>query len=75
MEKSKKACKMILAKIFEAPISGTCRKVSYNPVANPNPTDSPFANSPGGQAMQNENMGSMKNPLSAGSLYLFQFYI
>lgn len=61
---------MILAKIVEDPQSGTCLNVSYaditGPVANPNPTGSPFANSPGGQNMQNGSLGSMNNPLSAG---------
>lgn len=61
---------MILAKIVEDPQSGTCLNVSYaditGPVANPNPTGSPFANSPGGQSMQNGSLGSMNNPLSAG---------
>lgn len=64
---------MILAKIVEDPQSGTCLNVSYaditGPVANPNPTGSPFANSPGGaggQGMQNGSLGAMNNPLSAG---------
>lgn len=61
---------MILAKIVEDPQSGTCLNVSYaditGPVANPNPTGSPFANSPGGQNMQNGSLSTMNNPLSAG---------
>ncbi|KAK8387928.1 hypothetical protein O3P69_020078 [Scylla paramamosain] len=71
VENSKSACLMILAKIVEDPQSGTCLNVSYaditGPVANPNPTGSPFANSPGGQNMQNGSLGSMNNPLSAVS--------
>ncbi|XP_045135245.1 RNA-binding protein Nova-1-like isoform X2 [Portunus trituberculatus] len=71
VENSKNACLMILAKIVEDPQSGTCLNVSYaditGPVANPNPTGSPFANSPGGQNIQNGSLGSMNNPLSAVS--------
>ncbi|CAL4062960.1 unnamed protein product, partial [Meganyctiphanes norvegica] len=71
VENSKNACLMILAKIVEDPQSGTCLNVSYaditGPVANPNPTGSPFANSPP-QAAQNGNMGGgLSNPLSAVS--------
>lgn len=66
---------MILAKIVEDPQSGTCLNVSYaditGPVANPNPTGSPFANSPGGQSTQNGTMGALSNPLSAGKLQQF----
>lgn len=47
-ENNKKACRMILAKIMEDPSSGTCLNVSYadvnGPVANFNPTGSPYAN-------------------------------
>lgn len=43
---------MILSKIVEDPQSGTCLNVSYSdvsgPVANFNPTGSPFANTPAG---------------------------
>ncbi|KAG7158389.1 RNA-binding protein Nova-1-like isoform X1 [Homarus americanus] len=71
VENSKNACLMILAKIVEDPQSGTCLNVSYaditGPVANPNPTGSPFANSPGGQGMQNGGLGGLNNPLSAVS--------
>ncbi|XP_058454957.1 RNA-binding protein Pasilla isoform X4 [Malaya genurostris] len=46
-ENNKIACKMILAKIVEDPSSGSCLNVSYadinGPVANFNPTGSPFA--------------------------------
>ncbi|XP_076318733.1 RNA-binding protein Pasilla-like isoform X2 [Tachypleus tridentatus] len=47
VENNKKACEMILAKIIEDPQSGSCLNVSYaetsGPVANFNPTGSPFA--------------------------------
>ncbi|CAG0886594.1 unnamed protein product [Darwinula stevensoni] len=46
-ETSEKACAMILTKIVEDPQSGSCLNVSYadvsGPVANFNPTGSPFA--------------------------------
>lgn len=46
-EKNKIACKLIIAKIMEDPQSGTCLNVSYadinGPVANFNPTGSPYA--------------------------------
>nr|XP_014086765.1 RNA-binding protein Nova-2 isoform X1 [Bactrocera oleae]XP_014086766.1 RNA-binding protein Nova-2 isoform X1 [Bactrocera oleae]XP_036225864.1 RNA-binding protein Nova-2 isoform X1 [Bactrocera oleae]XP_036225873.1 RNA-binding protein Nova-2 isoform X1 [Bactrocera oleae]XP_036225877.1 RNA-binding protein Nova-2 isoform X1 [Bactrocera oleae]XP_036225882.1 RNA-binding protein Nova-2 isoform X1 [Bactrocera oleae]XP_036225885.1 RNA-binding protein Nova-2 isoform X1 [Bactrocera oleae]XP_03622588 len=46
-ENNKAACKMILSKIVEDPQSGTCLNVSYadisGPVANFNPTGSPYA--------------------------------
>ncbi|KAL9894561.1 RNA-binding protein Nova-1-like protein passilla isoform 4-T16 [Glossina fuscipes fuscipes] len=46
-ENNKNACKMILSKIVEDPQSGTCLNVSYadvsGPVANFNPTGSPYA--------------------------------
>lgn len=46
-DKNKIACKLILAKIMEDPQSGTCLNVSYadmnGPVANFNPTGSPYA--------------------------------
>ncbi|XP_076366091.1 RNA-binding protein Pasilla-like isoform X1 [Tachypleus tridentatus] len=47
VENNKKACEMILGKIIEDPQSGSCLNVSYSetsgPVANFNPTGSPFA--------------------------------
>ncbi|XP_018571827.1 RNA-binding protein Nova-1 isoform X1 [Anoplophora glabripennis] len=46
-EQNKQACLMIIGKIVEDPQSGTCLNVSYadisGPVANFNPTGSPFA--------------------------------
>lgn len=46
-ERNKIACKLIIAKIMEDPQSGTCLNVSYadvnGPVANFNPTGSPYA--------------------------------
>lgn len=48
-ENNKTACQMILSKIVEDPQSGTCLNVSYadinGPVANFNPTGSPYASS------------------------------
>lgn len=47
MDSNKKACMLILAKVMEDPQSGSCPNVSYadisGPVANYNPTGSPFA--------------------------------
>lgn len=49
-ENNKTACRMILSKIAEDPLSGTCTNVSYadisGPVANFNPTGSPYATPP-----------------------------
>ena len=46
------ALDLILAKVAEDPQSGSCLNISYNefqgPVANINPTGSPFANGGGG---------------------------
>ncbi|RXG53124.1 RNA-binding protein Nova-1 [Armadillidium vulgare] len=71
IENCKSACVMILAKIVEDPQSGTCLNVSYadvnGPVANPNPTGSPFANSPVHMNQGNNNFGGIANPLSAVS--------
>ncbi|XP_045481518.1 RNA-binding protein Pasilla isoform X2 [Harmonia axyridis] len=51
-EQNKEACLMIISKIVEDPQSGTCLNVSYadvnGPVANFNPTGSPFANNGNG---------------------------
>ncbi|XP_057656918.1 RNA-binding protein Pasilla isoform X5 [Diorhabda carinulata] len=53
-EQNKQACMMIISKIVEDPQSGTCLNVSYadinGPVANFNPTGSPFANQQPGNA-------------------------
>ena len=76
LENCKNACVMILAKIVEDPQSGTCLNVSYadvnGPVANPNPTGSPFASTPSVHLNQtNNNFNTIANPLSAGtSLYM-----
>ncbi|XP_049283022.1 RNA-binding protein Pasilla isoform X2 [Anopheles funestus] len=62
-ENNRIACKMILAKIVEDPSSGTCLNVSYadinGPVANFNPTGSPFA------ASQNPNFSSSTASLNS----------
>lgn len=46
-DSNKAACMMILAKVVDDPQSGTCLNVSYadvaGPVANFNPTGSPYA--------------------------------
>ncbi|CAL1291152.1 unnamed protein product [Larinioides sclopetarius] len=67
MENNKTACNMILAKVVEDPQSGSCLNVSYadvtGPVANFNPTGSPFANPssvPSG-AMNNSNTSYNSN--------------
>ncbi|XP_054709687.1 RNA-binding protein Pasilla-like isoform X2 [Uloborus diversus] len=67
MDNNKTACHMILAKIVEDPQSGSCLNVSYadvtGPVANFNPTGSPFANPgsvPSG-AMNNSNTSYSSN--------------
>lgn len=48
LDYNKKACAMIISKIVEDPQSGSCLNVSYaevsGPVANFNPTGSPYAN-------------------------------
>ena len=77
MENCKNACIMILAKIVEDPQSGTCLNVSYadvsGPVANPNPTGSPFASTPPVHINQTTNnfAATVANPLSAGETFLF----
>lgn len=62
-ENNKKASRMILAKIMEDPSSGTCLNVSYadvnGPVANFNPTGSPYANP------QNPNFSSSTASLNS----------
>ena len=62
-ENNKKASRMILAKILEDPSSGTCLNVSYadvnGPVANFNPTGSPYANP------QNPNFSSSTASLNS----------
>ena len=67
---NKKACQMILAKIVEDPQSGSCLNVSYadvtGPVANFNPTGSPYANA-ANSSMGNSN-NSNPNYSSNGSL-------
>jgi len=68
MENTKNACLMVIAKIVEDPQSGSCLNVSYadvsGPVANTNPTGSPFANSPIGQHSPNTSFHASTNSLS-----------
>uniref|UniRef100_A0A2P2HW32 RNA-binding protein Nova-1-like n=1 Tax=Hirondellea gigas TaxID=1518452 RepID=A0A2P2HW32_9CRUS len=70
-DNTKNACLMIVAKIVEDPQSGTCLNVSYadinGPVANPNPTGSPFANAPMGPHSPNGSFHQPNNTLSTVS--------
>jgi hypothetical protein len=75
-ESNAKACEMILSKIVEDPLSGSCLNVSYahalGPVANNCPTGSPFANL-GGQRTPAGSFGStasLNSPVT-GSMYTF----
>ncbi|CAN7999954.1 unnamed protein product [Ixodes hexagonus] len=69
LENNKKACHMILAKIVEDPQSGSCLHVSYaevtGPVANFNPTGSPYANPSSVHSTVNNSTASYS---SSGSL-------
>lgn len=73
-ESNAKACEMILSKIVEDPLSGSCLNVSYahalGPVANNCPTGSPFANL-GGQRTPAGSFGSTAslNSSVTGSMY------
>lgn len=72
-EGNKKACMMILSKVVDDPQSGTCLNVSYadvsGPVANYNPTGSPFAQQNAGSAFNtstaslNTGLGSMSQSI------------
>lgn len=72
-EGNKKACMMILSKVVDDPQSGTCLNVSYadvsGPVANYNPTGSPFAQQNAGSAFStstaslNTGLGSMSQSI------------
>ncbi|OQV12988.1 RNA-binding protein Nova-1 [Hypsibius exemplaris] len=66
---ARKACGLILTKIFEDPLSNTCPNLSYadvvGPVPNYNPTGSPFANivhGAGGHHPHHPNDHYMSNP-------------
>lgn len=69
-EQNKQACLMILSKVVEDPQSGTCLNVSYadvsGPVANYNPTGSPFAQQNAGSAF-NASTASLNSGLSSVS--------
>lgn len=78
MECNKTACLMILSKVVEDPQSGSCLNVSYadvsGPVANYNPTGSPYANhtnqhSPVQAGNFNSNP-SLSSSITAGKLEL-----
>src|SRR5882724_9370327 len=68
-ENNKKACAMIMSKIVEDSQSGSCLNVSYadvsGPVANFNPTGSPYANAGssngGSSAVTNSNPSYSSN--------------
>lgn len=53
MDTNTKVCQMILQKVMEDPQSGSCLNLSYadvtGPVANFNPTGSPYATKPGNE--------------------------
>lgn len=71
-ENNKKACHMILAKIVEDPQSGSCLHVSYaevtGPVANFNPTGSPYANPSSVHSTVNNSSASYSSSGSLNSL-------
>lgn len=68
-DNNKVACKLILAKIMEDPSSGTCLNVSYadvnGPVANFNPTGSPYA---ANQTTISSSTASLNSAVSAPNL-------
>lgn len=68
-DNNKIACKLILAKIMEDPSSGTCLNVSYadvnGPVANFNPTGSPYA---ANQTTISSSTASLNSAVSAPNL-------
>ncbi|XP_066262269.1 RNA-binding protein Pasilla isoform X3 [Euwallacea similis] len=70
-DQNKQACMMILSKVVEDPQSGTCLNVSYadvsGPVANYNPTGSPFAQQTAAAAF-GASTASLNNTLSAAAV-------
>ncbi|PSN40958.1 RNA-binding protein Nova-1 [Blattella germanica] len=70
-----KACEMIIAKIVEDPLSGSCLCTSYahftGPVANNSPTGSPFASL--GWHRPSGSFGSTASLNSGGSMYILYF--
>ncbi|XP_037291621.2 RNA-binding protein Pasilla [Rhipicephalus microplus] len=72
MDNNKKACQLILAKIVEDPHSGSCLHVSYaevtGPVANFNPTGSPYANPASVHSTVNNSSASYSSSASLNSL-------
>ena len=65
-EKNKIACKLIITKIMEDPQSGTCLNVSYadvnGPVANFNPTGSPYATNQNTISSSTASLNSVSGP-------------
>lgn len=81
VENNKKASMLILAKVMEDPQSGSCPNVSYadisGPVANYNPTGSPFAH-PSGQSLQSSTFASNANlnsPVTGSHLTSFSILL
>ncbi|XP_064484324.1 RNA-binding protein Pasilla-like isoform X2 [Ornithodoros turicata] len=72
LDNNKKACQLILAKIVEDPQSGSCLHVSYaevtGPVANFNPTGSPYANPSSVHSTANNSNASYSSNGSLNSL-------
>ena len=72
IDNNKKACAMIISKIVEDPQSGSCLTVSYadctGPVANFNPTGSPYANIGMSSSGQSNVTNSNPSYSSNGSL-------
>ncbi|XP_050306224.1 RNA-binding protein Pasilla isoform X2 [Anthonomus grandis grandis] len=71
-EQNKQACLMIITKVVEDPQSGTCLNVSYadvsGPVANYNPTGSPFAQQPAAGTAFSASTASLNSTLSAAAV-------
>lgn len=70
-DNNKNACKMILSKIVEDPQSGTCLNVSYadvnGPVANFNPTGSPYATNQNAINSSTASLNSTLGPSIGGA--------
>lgn len=82
IECNKAACLMILSKVVEDPQSGSCLNVSYadvsGPVANYNPTGSPYANHTSQQSpIQAGNFNSspgLNSSITAGELEIHRIF-
>lgn len=73
-DNNKVACKMILTKVTEDPLSGTCTNVSYadvsGPVANFNPTGSPYATQSCNFNSSTASLSSITNSIGNPNLML-----